>query len=91
LPLAVRTRLPAAYPYRYYATDGGLMSYGVDTADAYRRVATYVDRILKGENPADIPVQRATKFELVINQQTAKTLGVQVPPSLLEDADEVIE
>jgi putative ABC transport system substrate-binding protein len=67
------------------------MSYGVDTADAYRRVATYVDRILKGENPADIPVQRATKFELVINQQTANTLGIQVPPSLLEDADEVIE
>jgi putative ABC transport system substrate-binding protein len=91
IALAVRTRLPAAYPYRYYATDGGLMSYGVDTADAYRRVATYVDRILKGENPADIPVQRATKFELVINQQTAKTLGIQVPPSLLEDADEVIE
>jgi putative tryptophan/tyrosine transport system substrate-binding protein len=91
IALAVRTRLPAVYPYRYYATDGGLMSYGVDTADAYRRAAAYVDRILKGENPADIPVQRATKFELVINQQTAKTLGIQVPPSLLEDADEVIE
>jgi putative ABC transport system substrate-binding protein len=90
IALVARNRLPAIYPYRYYVTDGGLMSYGVDLADAYRRAANYVDRILKGEKAADLPIQRATKFELVINMQTAKTLGIQVSPALLEQADEKI-
>jgi putative ABC transport system substrate-binding protein len=88
--LAARGRLPAIYPYRYYVTSGGLMSYGVDTADAFRRAAVYADRVLRGEKPADIPVEQATKFELVINRKAAKALGVQVPEMLLAMADEVI-
>jgi len=89
--LAERYRLPAVYQFRQFAAEGGLMSYGPDTADIFRRAAAYVDRILKGANPADLPVQQPTKFQLVVNLKTAKTLGLTAPPSLVARADEVIE
>jgi putative ABC transport system substrate-binding protein len=91
IALAARHRLPAIYPFRYFATSGGLLSYGNDVADALRRAASYVDRILKGAKPGDLPVQAPVKYELVINLKTAKALGLDVPPLMLARADEVIE
>jgi putative ABC transport system substrate-binding protein len=91
ITLAGRHKLPAIYPFRYFALSGGLISYGPTTIDPYVRAAAYVDRILKGEKPADLPVQGPTKFEMVINLKTAKTLGLTVPSSLLATADEVIQ
>jgi len=89
--LAARHRLPAVYSFRYFVTAGGLISYGPDSIDPYRRAASYVDRILKGEKPADLPVQNPTKYELVINLKTAKELGLDVPLHLQQRADEMIE
>jgi putative ABC transport system substrate-binding protein len=91
IELAARHRVPAVYTYPYEAADGGLVSYGPDVPDQYRRCAAYVDRILKGERPADLPVQQPLKYELVVNLKTAKALDLDVPPSLLARADEVIE
>src|SRR5258706_3091210 len=91
ITLAARHQLPAVYPFPYFARSGGLISYGADSIDPYRRAAGYVDRILKGEKPADLPVQAPTKYELVVNLKTAKALGLDVPPTLLARANEVIE
>jgi putative ABC transport system substrate-binding protein len=88
---AARNNVPAVYTASYYARDGGLLSYGTDPVDNYRRAATYVDRILRGEKPGDLPVQLPTKFEMVVNRRTAKALGLEVPPSIMLRADEVIE
>jgi putative tryptophan/tyrosine transport system substrate-binding protein len=91
ITLAARHQLPAVYPFTYWTRSGGLISYGPDSINPYRRAAGYVDRILKGEKPADLPVQAPSKYELVINLKTAKALGITVPPTLLARANEVIE
>jgi putative ABC transport system substrate-binding protein len=91
IALAIRYRLPAVYPWRFFVTAGGLMSYGIDNVDVLQKAASYVDRILRGAKPLDLPVQAPTKYETAINLKTAKTLGLDIPPTLLATADEVIE
>jgi putative ABC transport system substrate-binding protein len=91
ISLAAQFRLPAVYTYRLFPAGGGLMSYGTDLADLFRRAASYVDRILKGEKPSDLPVQMPAKYELVINLKAARTLGLDIPMSVQQRADEVIE
>jgi putative tryptophan/tyrosine transport system substrate-binding protein len=91
ISLAARYHVPTLYFYDYFAAAGGLISYGIDLGDLFRRAASYVDRVLKGEKPAELPVQAPTKFKLVINLKTAKTLGLNIPQTLLATADEVIE
>jgi len=91
IDLAARHRLPAVYPYRFFVTSGGLVSYGIDVDEIHRQAASYVDRILNGSQAHDLPVQLASKFELVVNLKTAKTLGLAIPESFLQHADEVIE
>jgi putative ABC transport system substrate-binding protein len=89
--LALKYRLPASFAFREYVDAGGLVSYGVNFSDMFKRAAVYVDKILKGAKPADLPVEQPTKYELVINLKTAKALGLTIPPSLLQRADQVIE
>jgi putative ABC transport system substrate-binding protein len=90
-PARSQHRLPAIYPFRFFVAGGGLASYGVNVVDLYRRAAGYVDRMLKGEKPGDLPVQAPVKFDLVINLKTARSLGLEVPPILLATADEVMK
>jgi putative ABC transport system substrate-binding protein len=91
IALMARRLMPAIYAYPHYVREGGLVSYGVDPIDQFHQAATYVDRILKGAKPADLPVQQPTKFDLTVNLKTAKALGLTIPPSLVARADEVIE